>query len=63
MHANDPRVIPTGSVQPASDLPHQGSSFSASSPPPAERLAEGEFIKGVIENDNAMRLIHYEPVK
>uniref|UniRef100_A0AAV2MCF1 EF-hand domain-containing protein n=1 Tax=Knipowitschia caucasica TaxID=637954 RepID=A0AAV2MCF1_KNICA len=28
-----------------------------------ERLAEGEFIKGVIENDNAMRLIHYEPIK
>lgn len=28
-----------------------------------ERLAEGEFIKGVIENENAMRLIHYEPVK
>ncbi|CAB1448902.1 unnamed protein product [Pleuronectes platessa] len=26
-----------------------------------ERLAEGEFIKGVIENENAMRLIHYEP--
>lgn len=30
---------------------------------PAERLAEGEFIKGVIENENAMRLIHYEPIK
>ncbi|XP_049587779.1 recoverin 2 [Syngnathus scovelli] len=28
-----------------------------------ERLAEGEFIKGVIENENAMRLIHYEPLK
>ncbi|XP_030249506.1 recoverin 2 [Sparus aurata] len=28
-----------------------------------ERLAEGEFIKGVIENENAMRLIHYEPIK
>ncbi|KAK7886335.1 hypothetical protein WMY93_025956 [Mugilogobius chulae] len=28
-----------------------------------ERLAEGEFIKGVIENENAMRLIHYEPMK
>ncbi|XP_062321900.1 recoverin 2 [Osmerus eperlanus] len=26
-----------------------------------ERLAEGEFIQGVIENENAMRLIHYEP--
>ena len=29
----------------------------------SERLAEGEFIKGVIENENAMRLIHYEPIK
>lgn len=28
-----------------------------------ERLAEGEFIKGVIENETAMRLIHYEPLK
>lgn len=28
-----------------------------------ERLAEGEFIKGVIENENAMRLIHYGPLK
>ncbi|CAL8257632.1 unnamed protein product [Boreogadus saida] len=28
-----------------------------------ERLAEGEFIKGVIDNENAMRLIHYEPIK
>lgn len=26
-----------------------------------ERLAEGEFITGVIENENAMRLITYEP--
>ncbi|XP_067094450.1 recoverin 2 [Osmerus mordax] len=26
-----------------------------------ERLAEGEFIQGVTENENAMRLIHYEP--
>uniref|UniRef100_A0AAQ4QBR1 Recoverin 2 n=1 Tax=Gasterosteus aculeatus aculeatus TaxID=481459 RepID=A0AAQ4QBR1_GASAC len=26
------------------------------------RLAEGEFIKGVTENENAMRLIHYEPI-
>uniref|UniRef100_A0AAZ3QM64 EF-hand domain-containing protein n=1 Tax=Oncorhynchus tshawytscha TaxID=74940 RepID=A0AAZ3QM64_ONCTS len=28
-----------------------------------DRLAEGEFIKGVTENENAMRLIHYEPIK
>ncbi|XP_004550780.1 recoverin 2 [Maylandia zebra] len=28
-----------------------------------DRLAEGEFITGVIENENAMRLIHYEPIK
>ncbi|XP_068998674.1 recoverin 2 isoform X2 [Embiotoca jacksoni] len=28
-----------------------------------ERLAEGEFIKGLIENENAMCLIHYEPMK
>ncbi|XP_017271034.1 visinin [Kryptolebias marmoratus] len=28
-----------------------------------ERLAEGEFITGVIENENAMRLIQYEPMK
>ncbi|XP_046898016.1 recoverin 2 [Hypomesus transpacificus] len=26
-----------------------------------DRLAEGEFIQGVTENENAMRLIHYEP--
>lgn len=31
--------------------------------PLTERLAEGEFIKGVIENENAMRLIHYERLK
>ncbi|KAM9309309.1 recoverin 2 [Pholidichthys leucotaenia] len=29
----------------------------------SDRLAEGEFITGVIENENAMRLIQYEPVK
>lgn len=29
----------------------------------SDRLAEGEFITGVIENENAMRLIHYEPIK
>ncbi|XP_028835764.1 recoverin 2 [Denticeps clupeoides] len=28
-----------------------------------ERLAEGEFIQGVMENDSALRLIQYEPVK
>ncbi|KPP77406.1 visinin-like [Scleropages formosus] len=28
-----------------------------------EKLAEGEFIKGVTENDDALRLIQYEPVK
>ncbi|XP_006802994.1 visinin-like [Neolamprologus brichardi] len=28
-----------------------------------DRLAEGEFVTGVIENENAMRLIHYEPIK
>ena len=28
----------------------------------SDRLAEGEFIKGVTENENAMRLIHYEPI-
>lgn len=27
-----------------------------------DRLAEGEFIQGVTENENAMRLIHYEPM-
>ncbi|KAM9405097.1 recoverin 2 [Salvelinus alpinus] len=30
--------------------------------PDDDRLAEGEFIKGVTENENAMRLIHYEPI-
>ncbi|KAL4616724.1 visinin-like [Arapaima gigas] len=28
-----------------------------------DKLAEGEFIKGVTENDDALRLIQYEPVK
>ncbi|KAJ8273233.1 hypothetical protein GJAV_G00099230 [Gymnothorax javanicus] len=28
-----------------------------------ERLAEGEFIKGVLENENALRLIQYDPAK
>ncbi|XP_062393808.1 recoverin 2 [Sardina pilchardus] len=28
-----------------------------------ERLAEGEFIQGVLENENALRLIQYEPMK
>ncbi|KAB5587010.1 hypothetical protein PHYPO_G00008040 [Pangasianodon hypophthalmus] len=28
-----------------------------------ERLAEGEFIQGVMDNDNALHLIQYEPVK
>ncbi|KAG7457741.1 hypothetical protein MATL_G00230560 [Megalops atlanticus] len=28
-----------------------------------ERLAEGEFIKGVTENENALRLIQYDPSK
>ncbi|XP_030645003.1 recoverin 3 [Chanos chanos] len=28
-----------------------------------ERVAEGEFIKGVLENEDAMRLIQYEPKK
>ncbi|XP_028677416.1 recoverin 2 [Erpetoichthys calabaricus] len=28
-----------------------------------DKLAEGEFISGVMENDNALRLIQYEPMK
>ncbi|KAJ8268394.1 hypothetical protein COCON_G00135660 [Conger conger] len=28
-----------------------------------ERLAEGEFIKGVLENENALRLIQFDPAK
>ncbi|MBN3271084.1 VISI protein, partial [Polyodon spathula] len=28
-----------------------------------EKLLEGEFIKGVLENENALRLIQYEPKK
>ncbi|KAM3858231.1 recoverin-like [Diretmus argenteus] len=28
-----------------------------------ERVAEGEFIKGVMENEGALRLIQYEPSK
>ncbi|XP_010883211.1 recoverin [Esox lucius] len=27
-----------------------------------DRLVEGEFIKGVTDNENAMRLIHYSPI-
>lgn len=29
----------------------------------SERLAEGEFIKGVMDNNNALHLIQYEPIK
>ncbi|KAG7501006.1 hypothetical protein JOB18_037207 [Solea senegalensis] len=28
-----------------------------------DRVAEGEFVKGVLENDGALRLIQYEPSK
>ncbi|KAG7335861.1 hypothetical protein KOW79_000554 [Hemibagrus wyckioides] len=28
-----------------------------------ERLAEGEFIQGVMDNENALHLIQYEPIK
>ncbi|KAL6461231.1 hypothetical protein MHYP_G00311970 [Metynnis hypsauchen] len=28
-----------------------------------ERVAEGEFIKGVMDNDDALRLIQCEPAK
>ncbi|XP_008329092.1 visinin-like [Cynoglossus semilaevis] len=28
-----------------------------------DRVAEGEFVKGVLENDAALRLIQYEPLK
>jgi len=28
-----------------------------------ERLAEGEFIQGVLENEDAIHLIQYEPKK
>ncbi|XP_041665608.1 visinin-like [Cheilinus undulatus] len=28
-----------------------------------ERVAEGEFIKGVMDNDGALRLIQYQPLK
>lgn len=30
---------------------------------PPDKLAEGEFIKGVTENEDALRLIQYDPVK
>lgn len=30
---------------------------------PPERVAEGEFIQGVLDNDEALRLIQYTPVK
>lgn len=29
----------------------------------SERLAEGEFIQGVMDNENALHLIQYEPRK
>lgn len=29
--------------------------------PTSERIAEGEFIKGVMDNEDALRLIQYEP--
>lgn len=29
----------------------------------ADRVAEGEFIQGVLENEVALRLIQYQPVK
>ncbi|KAK7899311.1 hypothetical protein WMY93_020164 [Mugilogobius chulae] len=31
--------------------------------PEEGRVAEGEFIQGVLEDDNALRLIQYQPVK
>lgn len=30
---------------------------------PPERVAEGEFIQGVLDNDEALRLIQYQPSK
>lgn len=30
---------------------------------PPDRVAEGEFIQGVLDNDEALRLIQYEPSK
>ena len=30
---------------------------------PPDRVAEGEFIKGVLENEVALRLIQYQPLK
>lgn len=30
---------------------------------PSERLAEGEFIQGVMDNNNALHLIQYQPIK